>query len=115
MFSNGSGILGNLIAFGKIRVKIIFTVKPAFPVDPAMGGKSSLDGKADGQPVQYRQDSRHTGADRAGVGIGGFSEFSRATAENFGFCFELRMDFKTYDRFKLHVKFYILWFFLIFY
>jgi hypothetical protein len=113
VFGYGGGILGNLVAFGQIRVKIIFPVKPAFFGNGAVCGQSRLNGESDRFLVQYRQHPGHTRAHRAGIGIRGIAESGGAGTENFGLGFELGVDLQADNRFELHKRVSLLIFFLI--
>ncbi len=53
--------------------------------------------------IQDGEHAGHTQTYGAGVGVGRRSERCRAGTEDFGFCFELRMNFKPYNRFIFHV------------
>ncbi len=48
VFSYGSGILGDLVSFGQVRVKIVFPVEPALFGNGAAGGQGRFDGKGHG-------------------------------------------------------------------
>jgi len=65
VFAERSFILGNLVALGEIRIKIVFARKPGRPVDPAIKGKPCLNGIFHGLFIKDRQGPGLTCAYRA--------------------------------------------------
>ena len=102
VLGDGKFVLGNLIALGQIRIKIVLAGKPAFPVDLAVGGHGHAQGKVHHLFVEHRQYARHPQTNRAGVRVGGRTEFGGATAEYLGSGFQLGMNFQADDGFKMH-------------
>ena len=62
--------LGGLIAFWRIRVKIVFTVEHAFQADFGINGEAEFNGHAQGFFVKYRQYTRQAEINGTGLGIG---------------------------------------------
>ena len=91
--------LGNLIVLRVVRIEIILPVKPAHLMDAAVGGKA--DGKRifDDLAVQDRQCSRHSGADRAGMGVGTSAEGGGTGTENLGLRRQFYVDLQSDDGF----------------
>ena len=83
VFGQRQLILGNLIALGKIRIKIILAGKPAVRGNLAIGGQPHFDGKLHHFFVEHRQHPRHAQADRTGLGIGRRPELGRTAAKDF--------------------------------
>ena len=77
--------LGNLVVLRVIRIEIVLPVKFAVLVDAAVGGKTHGQCIFHNLLIQNRKRTRHTGADRAGVGIRRSAKLRGAAAENFGF------------------------------
>ena len=94
--------LGDLVALGQVRVKIILAGKAVFPVDGRIGGQAELDGRFHHLPVEHRQRAGHTQADRAGMGVGRRTELGGTAAENLAFGLHLGMDFQPDHGFKFH-------------
>ena len=72
--------LRDLICLRQIGVKIVLTVSLAQLIDGAAGSLAHLGGVVYNLLVEYRQCARHTGADRAGVGVDRCAEASGARA-----------------------------------
>ena len=79
--------LGNLVVFGKVGVKIVFTVELVEFLDIAPQCKAGTDSELNNLFVQHRQCARHTEAHGADVGVGQAAELRGAGAECFGFGF----------------------------
>ncbi|MPM72701.1 hypothetical protein SDC9_119677 [bioreactor metagenome] len=75
--------LRDLIVFGQVRVKIIFTVKFIKLFNFAVNSKSCANSKLNNLFVQHRQSTRHTQTDRADMSIRLAAEFRGAAAESF--------------------------------
>ncbi len=93
--ANGQIQLRGLERFGQIRVKVIFAVKLAFLGDGAVGGQAHGHGPLQNAFVQHRQHARHTGANRANVGVGSSAKLCGAVAENFGGGVQLHMHLQA--------------------
>ncbi len=61
--------LRDLVVLWVIRVEIVLSVKLTVLIDMAVCRKTCLDGKLYHFFVEDRKRARHTGADRAGMGI----------------------------------------------
>jgi hypothetical protein len=64
--------LGDLIAFGEIRIVVVFAVKAAVEVDVGTQCKADLDGFLDGFLIEAREHAREGVADGADTGVGLF-------------------------------------------
>ena len=62
--------LGDLVVLRIVGVKIVFPVKPAVLVDFTVDRQPHRQGVFHHLSVQNRKRPRHSGADRAGVGVG---------------------------------------------
>ncbi len=94
-------ILGNLVAEGQIRVKIVLTRKNRAFVDFCVDRQSGPHGLADGFLVQDGQHARHGGIDEADLRVGGSTEGGRRSGEQFGFGRNLGMDFQSNHDFPI--------------
>lgn len=74
-----------------------FPVKFTVLVDAAVGGKSYRQRIFYHLLVQDRKGTRHTGADRAGVGIRCSAKLGGTAAENFGFGGQFYVNLQTND------------------
>ena len=79
--------LRNLVVFGKVGVKVVFTVKFIEFLNFAAQCKARTDGKFNNLFVQHRQCARHAEAHGANMGVRRAAELSGAGAEGFGFGF----------------------------
>src|SRR5271169_1123720 len=84
MLAHRKFILGYLVPFGQVWIKIILAGEPAIGVYRTMCGNSGLDDVLHCFFVQYRQHSRHSNADWAGTCICFLPEPCLAPAEYFG-------------------------------
>ena len=98
----GQFVLANLIALGQIGIKIVFTSKDARRCDRAVGSQACFDCKLNDLFVEHRQNSRKSGAYRAGVLIRFATELGRTTAEDLRLCEQLGVNFESNDRFVFH-------------
>ena len=89
--------LGNLVVLRVIRIEVVFPVKFTVLVDAAVGGKSYRQRIFYHLLVQDRKGTRHTGADRAGVGIRCSAKLGGTAAENFGFGGQFYVNLQTND------------------
>ena len=95
--TDGEVELGDLIILGIVGIKIVFPVKPAVLVDFTVDRQPHRQGVFHHLSVQNRKRPRHSGADRAGVGVGCSAEFRRAGTENLCFRGKLHVDLQPYD------------------
>jgi len=93
--------LGDLVVLGIIRIEIILPVKFAILVDTAVGSQTYGQGIFHHLLIENRQGAGHTGAHRAGMGVGRSSELGGASAEDLGSGSQLYMNLQTYDCFVL--------------
>ena len=71
---DGQFILGDLVAFGQVRVKVVFAREPAFRLNGAMGCQGHFDGVVHHLFIEHRQYAGHSQAHRTGVGVRGGTE-----------------------------------------
>ncbi|MBF8272060.1 MAG: hypothetical protein HW380_1165 [Magnetococcales bacterium] len=99
LFDDGEFKLGNLVACGKVGIKIIFPGKfrpfPNFSLDRQTG----FDGHLHQFGVEDRQNTGQCGANRTNLGIGLGPEGGGTAAKNFGLRSHLGVDFKADDGF----------------
>jgi hypothetical protein len=95
-------ILGNLIILGQVGIVIILPVETGILGDAAVQGDSGAYGVFEGGLIQDGQDAGHPQANGADLGIGRGAKGGGASAKDFGFRFQLGMDFHAHDRFIFH-------------
>ena len=95
--------LRDLICLGQVGVKIVLAVRLAELVDRAAGRLAHLGGIVYYLLVEDRQCARHTGADRAGMGVDRCAEARGARAVDLALGGQLRVHFQTDDSFVFHV------------
>ena len=62
--------LSRLVALGRIRIKIVFTVEDAFEADFGINGEAEFYGHAQGFFVKYWQYARQAEINSARLGVG---------------------------------------------
>jgi hypothetical protein len=67
-------MLGNLVAFGQVRVKIILPGKVVFKPDMAVANQAEANGMFHRFPVHHRKGTRVGQGDGADLGIGRCAE-----------------------------------------
>ena len=87
--------LRDLVVFGQIGVKIVFTVEFVEFLDLAAQRQAGADSELDHLFVEHGQCAGHTQADRANMGVRLAAEFGRAGAERFRVSFKLGMDLQA--------------------
>ena len=102
MLNNRQIQLTDLIAFGQIRIEIVFTVEHVFLIDFRIQSQTEFDGFFDDFAVHYRQYARQRTLNHAGVGIRLGTECSGCAAEDFGLGVELDVDFQSDYGFPSH-------------
>jgi hypothetical protein len=95
-------ILGNLVPFGKVRVKIVLPGELAVGCNLTVGGQRGPYRIFDNFLVEDRETSRKAGAYRTGMGVRLSPKESRAPAENLTPGQKLGMNLKAYYRFIFH-------------
>ena len=94
--------LCDLVAFGQIRVKIMFARKGGIFVNFAPQREPRLYGKFHGAFRQYREypGLARTARANGGIGFGVFPYAVGARAKQFGFAGQLDVNFQSNNRFK---------------
>src|SRR5882672_4031891 len=82
-------VLGNLIAFRKVRVEVVLPRKDRLVIDVQIQRKSSASGHLYHAPVEDGQGSRQTQTYRTRIGVRLVAEPGRAPAKDFRFGLEL--------------------------
>ena len=77
-------LLGDLVAFGQIRVEVVLAGPHGQGVDAAAAGQAHLDGVFHGFDVGHGQGAGHAQAHGTDQGIGLGAEFHLASAEHLG-------------------------------
>ncbi len=90
-------VLGDLIGFGQVGVKVVFAILFRKAGDLAIQGQTSFDGVGHHLLIEHRQTAGQTGADRAALGVGGGAKGGGTVAEYLGLCFELGVDLQPDD------------------
>ena len=93
--------LRDLIVLGVVRIEIVFPVKTAVLVDPAIRCQTKCQRIFYHLSVEDRKASGHSGADRTGMGVWRTSELCGASAEDLGSGSQFYMNFQTDDCFIL--------------
>ena len=104
MFTQRQIILGNLIGFRQIGVKVVFPVLLGITCNRTVGRHAGLDRVFYNLAVEDRKRAGQTHADRADMSVGFCAEVGRAAAKNFGPGFQLDMNFQTDDHFIFRSK-----------
>ncbi len=78
------GVLGDLVALGKVRVEVVLPGEVLVGVDAASGGQGHPDGEFHDLFVQDGEHAGHAQADLAGVLVGPCPELRGAAAEYLG-------------------------------
>ncbi|MNT22595.1 hypothetical protein D3C72_1579850 [compost metagenome] len=94
--------LADLVALGRIRIKIVFAREDRVRRDGGAHGQAEADRAVDGLLVHHGQHAWQGQVDGASLRIGVGAVLDRRTAENFGFGRELHVVLKTDDDFPLH-------------
>jgi hypothetical protein len=102
MFCEWILIHGNLIAFGEIRIKIVFSGEKTGRANPARSGQPQFDGKLHSFPVHNRERPRLTGTDGASLRVRLLPKCGGAPTEYFRPGQELGMDFQANNGFIFH-------------
>src|SRR6185503_11350746 len=102
MLGEWSVKLRNLIALGQVWIKVILSGKNGNRVESAIQGQGGFRGHDSRFPAQNGQGTGKTKANRARVRVGRRPKCGRTRTEDFGLGQQLRMDFKTDDRFVGH-------------
>jgi len=102
VFAEGPFILGNLVAFGQVRIEIVFAGKPGDAVDGAVEGKACPYAVFHGLLVQHRKGARLSGTYRTDIGVGSGVITHRAITEEFCPGVKLNMCLEAYDEFVIH-------------
>jgi hypothetical protein len=102
VFTKGAFILGDLIPFGQIGVKVVFASKSRMSVDRAIEGQTRTNGKFHGLFIQNRKRTRLAGTDRTYMTIRGFFITDQAITEELSLCFKLYMCFKADNDVVIH-------------
>src|SRR5690348_8646169 len=89
--------LRDLIAFGQIRIKVIFARKTRALLHLAMQRQSGFYGEIQRVPVEHRQSAGQAEAYRADILIGGIAETRGAGAKGFRQRSELDVHFESDD------------------
>ena len=89
--------LGDLVVLRIVGVKIVFPVKPAVLIDFTVHCQPHRQSVFHHLPVEDGKRTRHSGADRTGVGIGRSAKLRGAGTENLRFRGKLHMDLQSDD------------------
>jgi len=89
---------GNLVAFGQVGIKIVFSGEAGEFLDIQLQGQRRADAQLDRAFVQHRQCAGQAQTDGASVRIGRIAEARGAGAEGLGRGLQLHVDFETDDR-----------------
>jgi len=92
----------NLIAFGEIRIEIVFSGKKTKRTNPTGSSQPQFDGKFHSLPVHHRERPRLTGTDGAGLRVRLFPKCGGAPTEYLRSGQELGMDFQANNGFIFH-------------
>src|ERR1700693_305706 len=95
-------VLGDLVPFRQIGIKIIFPRKPVHPVDAAIRGKGGFYSEFYRLPGENREDSGEAQADRTDLAVRRGPERGAASAEEFGPGQHLGMYFQPDDHLIFH-------------
>ncbi len=90
-------VLRDLVALGKVRVKIIFAGEDGFRVHLALECKRGFDRELNRVLVEHRQCPRHPQTDGTNIAVGRRAKTSRASAEDFRAGRELNVHFEPDD------------------
>ena len=81
LLRQGKFVLGDLVTFRQVGIKVVFPGEDRFGIDPAVGGQGHFEGELHRFPVQDRERTGHPQADLADMGIGRGPEGGGAAAE----------------------------------
>jgi hypothetical protein len=95
----GQIVLGNLVVFRQVRVKILFAGEHRPRIDPAPHGQRGAHQLVHSFFVQYRQHAGIPATHRTNLAVGGFPEPRRARTKYFAVGFELNVHFQPDHRF----------------
>ncbi len=97
-------VLGNLVAFGQVGVKVVLAGEDVQRGDFALQRQRHPQGILHRTFVDYRQRAGHPGTDRAdeAVGFGGSAVHHGAAAEHLGLGQQFGVDFQADDGFIVH-------------
>jgi len=90
-------VLGDLVAFGQIRIEIILASEARMLVDGAVQCQRGAHGQFDGAFVQNRKGAGESKAYGTDIRIGRIAEVGRAAAENLGVRQKLDVDLQADD------------------
>jgi hypothetical protein len=99
ILGQGVFVLGDLVAFGKVWIKIVLPGKEAERQDFTMTCQGHLNGEFYRLDIEYWKGTGLSRTNRAGMGIGLASKGSRTSAENFRPSYQLSMNLQTDNRF----------------
>jgi len=86
-------IHGDLVSFGKVRIKIILSGKKTIRCDSAASGQPQSDSKLHSLSIDHGERTGLSGADRTGLRIGTFPKGCGTPTKYFRSGLELGMDF----------------------
>jgi hypothetical protein len=104
VLAKGSFVLRNLVALGKIRIKVVLAGKARVPVDHAPERQPSFDRELHGLLVKHRKGAGLAGAHRADAAVGRNLVIHGTGAEELGLRLQLYVCFKTDDDVKIHER-----------
>src|SRR5215469_13246143 len=91
-------ILRDLVALGKIRVKVVFAGEDRLLANLAVEGHGREYREFHRPAVEYRKRPRQPEAHRTNIRVRPITELGRAAAENLGFGQKLNVNFQPNDR-----------------
>ncbi len=94
--------LTDLITFGKVRVKVIFSVEHRAFADLGTHTQAKHNGVTHSLRVEYRQHTGHAQVNGAGLLVGCTTKAVGCPGEDLALGSELQMDLKAHDQFPTH-------------
>ena len=91
-------VLRNLIALGKVGIKIVFACEDRLGIDAAVQRQGSLQSKFNCLPIQNRESAGEPETNGTNIGVGRSPKTGRTAAENLSPRGELNVDLQTDDR-----------------
>lgn len=95
----------NLIALGKVRIKIILSCETRMFLNTAMQGQRGAGGQLERASIEHGERSGKSEAYRTDICVWGVAEARRAATEDFGLGAQLRVHFEADDGLVAREKF----------